>query len=50
VRHGPVAAIREPLTAEQLDRLRASEIRFEHLQDASIDAEKAAKAALLRAR
>jgi hypothetical protein len=36
-----------PLTAEQLAALRLSEIRFEHLQDGSIDAEKAAKAAAL---
>jgi hypothetical protein len=40
-----------PLTAEQFEGLRISEIRFEHLKDGSIDAEKAAKvAALLRLR
>jgi hypothetical protein len=36
-----------PLKAEQLEALRVSEIRFEHLRDGSIDAEKTAKAAEL---
>jgi hypothetical protein len=65
VRHLPAAALAlvllcamapappyvNPLTAEQLEGLRVSEIRFQHLRDGSIDAEKAAKAAgLVRAR
>jgi hypothetical protein len=36
-----------PLTAERAGGLRISEIRIEHLQDGSIDAEKAATAAAL---
>jgi hypothetical protein len=36
-----------PLRAEQLEGLRISEIRFKHLKDGSIDAEKTAKAAEL---